>query len=223
MILYRDTLRALDFYNINFILAPASPYLPLFKNEPLSLAAQDIPLEENLKLTGDITIEQLKSLNVSYTLIGHYERRKYYHEKEQDIIAKIKNALTKGLKVIYCIGESFEERARHVEYQIIEREIARVFNNLREEDLKNIIIAYEPTYMIGKNIAIEPKVIENTINFIKNLTREYYHCNIDIVYGGSVNSVNIEELKALKNLDGIIIGASSTNVIEIKNILKEMN
>lgn len=222
MILYRDTLRALDYNNIEFILAPASLYLPLFRLENLKLAAQDIPLEENLRLTGDITIEQLKSLNVSYTLIGHYERRKYYHEQERDIIAKIKNALTKGLKVIYCIGESFEERARHVEYQVIEREIARVFNNLNKDEIKNIIIAYEPTYMIGKNIDLEPKIIENTINFIKNLTREYYHSDIDVVYGGSVNSVNIEELKALKNLDGIIIGASSTNVIEIKNILKEM-
>ena len=222
MLIYKDTLRDLTIQNINLILAPSAVYLPIFKSEGLKIASQDIPLEEQLKLTGDISIEQLKSLNVSYTIIGHYERRKYYHENEQIIISKIKNALKNGLQVIYCIGESFEERARKVEYQVIEKQIARIFNSIPTSEIKNIIIAYEPTYMIGKDVPLDIKHITSTINFIKNLVNDYYHSKIRVVYGGNVNPNTVKELKEIKNLDGYIIGSSSKSVESLKNIIEEM-
>ena len=150
MLEYKDALNKINTENINLILAPTTTYLPLFKDSKVLLIVQDIALNENLNLTGDISIFQLKSLDVKYAIIGHFERRKYYKESEFEILAKIKDALENGLKVIYCIGESSEERERRVEYQVLERQIARVLNKLSNEEIKNIIIAYEPTYLIEK-------------------------------------------------------------------------
>ena len=138
MIYYKDALKLIDVSNIHFIVAPSSIYLPLFKDSNYSLCVQDIDLLESKHLTGDISILQLKSLDVKYAIIGHFERRKYYQEKEYEILEKIKVSLENRLQVIYCIGETFEERERKVEYQVLEKQIARIFNKLNHEDLNNI-------------------------------------------------------------------------------------
>ena len=130
MIKYKEYFIKIKEENINLILAPSNIYLPLFKNDNIKLAVQDLSLNESLNLTGDIKINQLKSLNVSYAIIGHYERRKYYKETEYEILEKIKSALNHNIKVIYCIGETKEEKERKVEYQILEKQIARIFNKL---------------------------------------------------------------------------------------------
>lgn len=118
IIKYREYFININQEKINLILAPSNIYLPLFKKENINLAVQDISLNESLNLTGDISIDQLKSLNIQYAIIGHFERRKYYKETEYEILKKIKNALKSNIKVIYCIGETEEERERKVEYQI---------------------------------------------------------------------------------------------------------
>ena len=92
MIKYKEYFIKIKEENINLILAPSNIYLPLFKNDNIKLAVQDLSLNESLNLTGDIKINQLKSLNVSYAIIGHYERRKYYKETEYEILEKIKSA-----------------------------------------------------------------------------------------------------------------------------------
>ena len=222
MEMYKDILRTLEFKNIEFILAPSSIYLSLFKNEELNLCTQDISLNNGLNLTGDICIEGLKSLNVKYTIIGHHERRKYYNENEREINIKIKTALENSIKVIYCIGETKEELGRKVEYQVLERQIARIFNNIPKEEFKNIIIAYEPTYLIGCNECYDINKIEDNINFIKNLIHNYYQRKIKVIYGGNINLNNIDDFNKITNLDGYIIGNSSLNPANIKKIIEKM-
>ncbi|MDE5539994.1 MAG: triose-phosphate isomerase [Bacilli bacterium] len=219
MLIYKDNLRNLKYGNIEFILAPSNIYLPLFKREDVSLCCQDIALNADLNLTGDISLEQLESLDVKYTIIGHYERRKYYHESEHDIILKIKAALAHKIKVIYCIGEDLEDVERRVEYQVLERKLARVLNNIPNTELKNIIIAYEPNYMIGSNHPLDFSKIKDNINFIKNLINSYYNGTCSVVYGGNITPENIAEFPKIKNLDGIIIGASSLDITNIKTII----
>ena len=187
--------------DLNLILAPPILYLNLFKDTNLLLCTQDIPLHEELNLTGDYTIHQLKDLNVRYALIGHFERQKYYQENEQQILIKIKKALANNLKVIYCIGEAKEELERKVEYQTLEKSLARILNNIPLEEFKNLIIAYEPTYLIGSNESYNiPKIIE-TINFIKQLILSYYHTDITIVFGGNINPENIENFLNFRKSD----------------------
>ena len=215
MLEYKDALNKINTENINLILAPTSIYLPLFKDSKVLLSVQDIALNENLNLTGDISISQLKSLDVKYAIIGHFERRKYYKESEFEILAKIKDALENGLKVIYCIGESSEERERRVEYQVLERQIARVLNKLSNEEIKNIIIAYEPTDLIGNNSTYNLLKIRSMIIFIKKLIKDYYGVNLDVVFGGSVCPQNLNDLIKLKELDGFIV---CTGVLKPENL-----
>ena len=223
MELYKDGLRTIDFKNIEFILAPSSIYLSLFKNESLKLCTQNLSLNNGLNLTGDICIDGLKSLDVKYALVGHFERRKYYNENEREINIKIKTALENGVKVIYCIGETIEELERKVEYQSLEKQIARILNNISKDDFKNIIIAYEPTYLIGKNEKYDINKIEEKINFIKNLVLNYYQRKIKVIYGGNINLNNIDDFNKIENLDGYIIGNSSLNPANIKKIIEKIH
>ena len=222
MLEYKNALENINQKNIEFILAPSSIYLALFKNSDIKLCIQDIALNEKLNLTGDISIQQLKSLDVKYAIIGHFERRKFYKESEYEILEKIKDALENNIQVIYCIGESAEERERKVEYQVLERQIARIFNKLNNTDLKNIIIAYEPTYLIGKNTPYDILKIRSMIIFIKKLIKDYYGINIDVVFGGSVNNDNIDYLLSLNDLDGFIICSAILNPKNITQLIEKI-
>lgn len=219
---YKNNLLNLSCNKTELILAPTSIYLPMFKELQFLLCIQDIPLNEELNLTGDYSLKQLKSLDIKYCIIGHHERRKYYKENEFEIITKIKAALNNKIKVIYCIGESKEELLRKVEYQVLERQIARILNKIPTNEFENIIIAYEPTYMIGGKSNLDFKDIEKKIYFIKNLIDNYYHGSIKVIYGGNINSENIKSFNKIKCLDGFIIGNACLDITNLNNILENM-
>lgn len=206
--------------NDKLIIAPSSIYLSNFNN--FLLSSQDIPEYEENNLTGDYTINQLKSLNVKYTFIGHYERQKYYHENSYIITKKIKKALENKLKVILFIGESKEELMRHVEFQMIGKSLIKYLNNIKKEDYQNLIIAYEPIYMIGSNTKIDIEHIFKMTSFIKELVKNYYHENINVVYGGNVNLENIDILLKVPNLDGLVLGSSALDPEIVNKISKKL-
>lgn len=218
---YKEIIKTLNLNNINLIIAPSAPYLSLFNSSNINLCTQDISLNNDLFLTGDISIETLKSLNVQYTLIGHFERKKYYHEDEFTIIKKIKLALKNNIKVIYFIGETKEELARHIEYKVIEQSIARILNHIPTNNFKDIIIAYEPPYLIGGDKINIPKVKE-ILTFIKNLIKNYYNEEINLVFGGSITKDNIKEFKNFKNLDGFIVSSSILDPSNLKDIIPKI-
>lgn len=222
MLNYKSILNSTKFNNINFVFAPSIIYLPLFKDSNIDLCVQDITLNENLNLTGDISIKQLKSLDVKYAIIGHYERRKYYKENEYEILEKIKDCLNNNLRVIYCIGETKEENERKVEYQVLERQIARIFNKLTNDELENIIIAYEPTYLIGKDNAYDILKIRSMILFIKKLVKDYYGIDIKVIFGGHVTNNNLKNLLEINIIDGFIICSSILNPNNISKIINEI-
>ncbi len=222
MLLYKDFLKHLNFNNINFILAPSLIYLSMFKGENILLGTQDITLHNLENITSNITINQLKSLDIKYTIIGHFERIKYYKETITEIISKTKNALENDLKVILCLGETKEELERKVEYQTLSKTIFQVFNNINPIYYPNIIIAYEPTYLIGTNTSYNISKIIETINFIKNLIFTYYHHKITIVFGGNITPENINEFTNINELDGFIISTSGLNPANLESIIKKM-
>lgn len=222
MSLYKKSLKDIISNSIKLIIAPSTPYLSLFKNENIELCSQDININSDLYLTGDTSIEALKSLDVKYTIIGHFERRKYYNENHNILLKKINIALNNDIKVIYCIGETKEEYLRKVKHQVLERDIAKILNNIPEEKMSDIIIAYEPSYLIGSNEPYDILEIESTIKFIKRIIESYYHHKVSIIFGGNVNSFNIKELETIKELDGYILGSSCLNPNNIEEIIKIM-
>lgn len=191
----------------NLIVLPAYCYLPLFKKGNYILGSQDISEFIELNRTGEVNGLQLKSLNVKYTLIGHSERRLYNKEDNIKILNKIDRCYENGITPMYCIGE-----VNNHNYDDLISQIDLVENRLKD---KEIIYIYEPPKNIG-NINPNLEDIQNKVNFIKDYIKDKYNKDITLIYGGGVNINNIEYIKNIKNIDGIIISTESFNLKHLK-------
>ncbi len=199
------------------IICPSFLFLPLFKGGNYSLGSQDISSFNEATVTGEITAKQLKSLDVSYVIIGHSERRNYKHEINIDFINKINHAQEKDLRIIYCIGETEEEKEHGETFDILEKQISEVLNNVV---LKDIMIAYEPIWAIGSGKIPTIKEIQNTIEYIKDIVDEKYEQQIKVLYGGSVNVDNIEVINNIEAVDGFLVGGASLDVTNVKKMIE---
>lgn len=202
------------------VIFPSHIYLSLMHNYNIPFGSQDVSIYEVGSNTGEVSASQIKSAGASYSIIGHSERRDKFNEDEYLLNKKIKNCFNTNLKVIYCIGETLEEKLRQKTYQVLEKQIAKIFNSLSHEDMKNIIIAYEPIWAIGSGKTAVKEDIEEITTFIKRLILDYYEINIKVLYGGSVNKDNISSLNKIKNLDGFLIGKASLIPEEVTEMLK---
>ena len=163
--------------------------------------------------TGSINPSMLKSVGAKYVIIGHSENRQS-GETDKLINLKIKTAIKAGLKVIFCIGETFSQKRKRITKQILSKQIKLGLNKVQKK--KNIIIAYEPVWSIGTGIIPKSDELLKTIDFIKNKVK-----NNKVLYGGSVNPKNIEDLKSIKNIDGFLIGGASQEVKKFIDIIKK--
>ncbi len=204
---------------INLVLCPPSIYLSLFDRTGYDLGVQDISSFMDKTITGEIEASQVKSLGATYVIVGHSERRMYKHEINIDFINKINNALENKLNVIYCIGETLSDKENGSTYEVLEKQISEVLNNV---EIKNIMIAYEPVWAIGTGNVPSGKEIKENIDFINDLLYEKYEIKLDILYGGSVNDENIEELCGIKGLSGFLVGVASLDVDKVKGMILEM-
>jgi len=204
---------------INLVLCPPSIYLSLFDKTGYDLGVQDISSFMDKTITGEIEASQVKSLGATYVIVGHSERRMYKHEINIDFINKINNALENKLNVIYCIGETLSDKENGSTYEVLEKQISEVLNNV---EIKNIMIAYEPVWAIGTGNVPSGKEIKENIDFINDLLYEKYEIKLDILYGGSVNDENIEELCGIKGLSGFLVGGASLDVDKVKEMILEM-
>ena len=202
------------------IIMPSYPFFSFYEPISYELGSQDISSFKDTTATGEITSEQLKDFNVNYVLIGHSERRILKNEINIDFINKINHAQSSNLKVIYCIGETLRERENGQIYDTLEQQMSEVLNNVIKRD---IIIAYEPVWAIGTNMSPNAADIENIIQYIKDIGEEKYNINFKVLYGGSVNLKNIESLNNIKNIDGFLVGGSSLDADNIRNMLEIMD
>lgn len=204
---------------IKLVLCPPSIYLSLFDKTGYDLGVQDISSFMDKTITGEIEASQVKSLGATYVIVGHSERRMYKHEINIDFINKINNALENKLNVIYCIGETLSDKENGSTYEVLEKQISEVLNNV---EIKNIMIAYEPVWAIGTGNVPSGKEIKENIDFINDLLYEKYEIKLVILYGGSVNDENIEELCGIKGLSGFLVGGASLDVDKVKGMILEM-
>lgn len=210
--------------NREVIFFPPSIFLPYFISEEYAIGAQTISEYDNGAHTGEISCEQLKSIGGSYVIIGHSERRQDQKEDDSVINAKIKKALEKKLKVILCIGETKEERDMLKTAKILKREITSALKDINTDLFGNIVIAYEPIWAIGTGLVPTTDDIYKTIEFIINTTNNTFGFKPNVLYGGSVNEKNIEELNKIENVSGFLVGGASLDfekVLKIKEVVEK--
>ena len=180
------------------------PYTDLFyalltaQNTNIKIGAQNMHWKEKGAYTGEISGQMLKSIGVEYVIIGHSERRQYFAETDETVNLKVKSALENNLKPIICVGETLEQREHGETEKIIESQIKLALKDLTKEQIRAIIIAYEPVWAIGTGKTATPEEANNVIKYIRKQIKELYNEeiaeNIIIQYGGSVKASNAEEL-----------------------------
>lgn len=211
----KNSLKEIDI-NCNVIVCP--PYTSLetakelIKESKIQLGAQNMYYEENGAYTGEISASMLKSVGCEYVILGHSERRTIFNEPDSLINKKVHKALSSGLKPIFCIGETLEERESNVTFDVIKRQVVEGLKNVNTEEMKNVIIAYEPVWAIGTGKNATPGQAEEVHVYIRNLVKELYSSavadNVIIQYGGSVKPDNAKELLSQPNIDGALVGGA---------------
>ena len=194
------------------VICPPFVYLSILKG--LTLGAQDVYFEEKGAFTGETSALILKNLGIEYVIIGHSERRKYFNETDEIINKKIKKALEAGLKIIFCIGETAEEKDAGKRNEVLQRQIQDGLKDVI--DIEYINIAYEPVWAIGTGNNCSVEQTKESIDFIRKFVPE----KTRILYGGSVKSRNSSAYIKDAGSNGLLVGGASLNAEEFVKIVK---
>jgi len=197
----------------------ATPFTHLFpinelvKGTAVSLSAENCADKAKGAFTGEISVDMLTSVGCEYTILGHSERRQYYGETDEKLVEKIKLALAAGLKVILCVGENLEEREAEKHFDVCKSQIVNVLYNFTAEDMKNIVVAYEPVWAIGTGKTATSEQAEEIHAFIRKVVADKFGAavadDLTILYGGSCKPSNAKELFAQPDIDGGLIGGAA--------------
>ena len=189
----------------------------------IGLGAENCADKEKGAYTGEVSAEMVKSTGAGYVILGHSERRGYYAETPEILKEKVLLALKNGLKVIFCIGESLEEREAGKQNEVVKAELEGSVFNLTEEEFKNIIIAYEPIWAIGTGKTATADQAEEIHAYIRSIIAEKYGKetadDTTILYGGSCKASNAPELFAKPDIDGGLIGGASLKAADFMGII----
>jgi triosephosphate isomerase len=180
--------------------------------------------EDKGAFTGEIAPGMLTDVGCTYVLLGHSERRKYFHETDEYINLKVKKALAVGLKPILCVGETEEERVKGVTQLVVEKQIKKALSDV--EKIDNVVIAYEPVWAIGTGKIATSIQAEEVHKFIRGILKELYgdvSKEIRILYGGSVTKDNIGELIGMENIDGALVGGASLKPDAFLGIIQQIS
>ncbi len=215
--------------NTDVVICPSSLYLSEFgskaKVENLAsviyLGSQNVSEYDCGAYTGEVSVTMLQELSVKYVIVGHSERRSLYNETSTKVADKVKAVLAKGLTPILCIGESESERASDQTETILAAQLQPVIDEVGIEKFIDVVIAYEPVWAIGTGKTASSEMAQETHQFIRQFLAQHNELVADkvpLLYGGSVNASNCEELFAQTDIDGGLIGGASLKVEQFKTI-----
>lgn len=195
----------------------------LLKGSPIKVAAENCADKEKGAFTGEVSAEMVKSTGAEYCILGHSERRAYYHETNDILREKVLLALANGLKPIFCIGEVKEEREAGRQNEVVKAQLEGSVFNLPAEEFGKLTLAYEPVWAIGTGLTATPAQAQEMHAFIRSLIAEKYGKQVaedtTILYGGSCNEKNAAELFANPDVDGGLIGGASLVADKFKAII----
>jgi triosephosphate isomerase len=194
------------------------------KSIPIEVGAQNLFWEEEGAFTGEISAKMIKSTGAQWVVIGHSERRQYFREDEKVLNKKIRLALRNKLKIIYCIGETLELRQQNLTKDIVLNQIEWGLKGLNSNDLKKVVIAYEPVWAIGTGKTATPKQAQEIHAFLREILDALFGKktaqNTTILYGGSVKPENAKGLFSEADIDGALVGGACLDADSFYNIIK---
>ncbi len=195
----------------------------IVKDTVIGLGAENCADKEKGAYTGEVSADQVKSTGAQYVILGHSERRAYYHETPEILKEKVNLALANGLKVIFCIGEVLEEREAGKQNEIVGAQLADSLFDLTEEQFSNIILAYEPVWAIGTGKTATAEQAQDMHSFIRGCIAgrfgEVAAENVSILYGGSCKPSNAKEIFSKPDVDGGLIGGAALKCEDFKGII----
>lgn len=219
-------LSVLDEQDVDVIVFPSFPLLSLVvenTNQTIQVGAQNFSEHEKGAFTGEVSITQLKSIEVSLGLIGHSERRSYFNEDHKVLKQKVDSAVKEGFEFIFCCGEPLEIRDAGNEIAYVINQLEESLFHLKSDQMKNVVIAYEPVWAIGTGRTASSDQAEEMHaairEHIKKLYGEQVSKSVTILYGGSCNPGNAKELFSKPNVDGGLIGGASLNAPDFLQII----
>ncbi len=194
------------------------------QGENLRIGAQNMHFEEQGAFTGEVAPAMLTNIGVTYVIIGHSERRAMFNETDETCNKKLHQAFNHGLKPILCVGESLEQRESGQTNALLKDQLEKDLQGLTKEQVKELVIAYEPIWAIGTGKTATADVADETCGFIRQTVKELYDETVSeairIQYGGSVKTSNVDELMAKPNIDGALIGGASLKSEDFITLVK---
>ena len=216
-----------NFENVEVIIAPSFTALrsvsEVLRETSVGLAAQDLHWEKQGAYTGEVSPLQLTDVGCTAVLIGHSERRQYFHETHETVCRKTHAAIEHGLIPIVCVGETIEQRQTGQTASVLELQIQKGLAGLDRKDALSVVIAYEPIWAIGTGQVAVPEQVAEAHRLIRKKLSVIFDREaeaIRVLYGGSVTPGNIEELVGIEELDGVLVGGASLNVGKFVTIIR---
>jgi triosephosphate isomerase len=196
----------------------------LLRGSRLKLGAQNMHFEDDGAFTGEVSGRMLESIGCEYVILGHSERRTYFHESDDIVNRKIKKALAHGLKPIVCVGETLDERQQGLTESVVSKQVKGVFEDIPLHGLREAIVAYEPVWAIGTGKNATPQQANDVHSLIRRLISKMYERSaadgLIIQYGGSVKPENASDLLGQPDIDGALVGGASLQVDSFAKIVK---
>ena len=211
-------------------ISPSFPFLnesiKQCKGTKIKVLAQNVNENKSGAYTGEVSLSMLKSIGIDSVLIGHSERREYYHETDEILLKKLSNSLDEGFKVFFCIGESLNDRENNLHFDVIEQQLKNTIFKIDKINYENLIIAYEPVWAIGTGLTASPDQAQEIHAFIrKNIAERFgedFSNNISIIYGGSVKPDSASDIFSKDDVDGGLIGGASLNAQDFVEIVNSI-
>jgi len=223
--LFEDQIKELKgIENAEAVICPPFVYLPMMKDSPLAIGAQDCFWEQKGAYTGEISPAMLKDFGCKYVIIGHSERRTYFGESEEKVNKKIKAALGAGLNPILCVGETGDQREQGQAESVLKQQIELALQEISAPDSGKITIAYEPVWAIGTGSPCDVKEAQRMGVVIREILSKIYGAaiseNTRILYGGSVKGNNAAGYIKEAGLQGLLVGGASLDAKEFAKIVR---
>lgn len=194
-----------------------------FAGSDFKTGAQNVSEEDNGAFTGEISTEMLKDSGCEYVIVGHSERREYYHEDDERVASKTKKVIDSGLKAIICVGEVLSDRKNGRAENVVKAQLNTVLKELAGDLSEQMVVAYEPVWAIGTGETATPEQAQEMHKFIRSLLTDHFGADVSgkirILYGGSMKPENAEELLSQEDVDGGLIGGASLKADSFSQII----